>query len=89
MAIWAGAVLVKAECHHVLTVPDIYTDEIYVPFKPDCSDLATVVREVLGNIEPYQQRSHTGRELFQEWDGEKHIDHFCNMVRQVTQNHQE
>ena len=76
--IWSGGVLVKADCSFMQTFPNIYTDEYCTFFNPDCSDLESVLSDVLDNYEFYHKRTLDARRMFQEYNNEDvFVNHFC------------
>lgn len=68
-AIYSGCVLLKPDSNHMLSVPDIYKPDFYVPFKPDCSDLAEKVQMILDDWPKYHEMRVRAREtILAEWD---------------------
>jgi hypothetical protein len=54
-AILNGALLIKPDSSCIVSYPNIYTDEFYVPCAINFSDLESIIDEVLNNWKDYEE----------------------------------
>lgn len=79
-AMYSGCILIKPNTHHVLMDPNIYTDEHYVPCKPDFSDLEEVITNVLENYDKYLNMRIKNREFLMSLNPEKCAEKFWKTI---------
>ena len=76
-------VLLKPDSSFLKTIPNIYIDTYYTPFKTDLSDLESIINQVLNNYEVYSKKSHEANTLLEEFTIKHYIDHFCENIQEV------
>jgi hypothetical protein len=76
-ALLSDAVLIKPDCSHMITEPNIYTKDICTFFSPTCNDLKTTIDTVMNDLPTYQIKSRRGFKLLTNFN-EMSIVNMCS-----------
>ena len=83
-AIYCGALLIKPDCSHVETWPDIYQEnKTYISCKPDYSDLNEIIQRVLANYDDYTEIRKNARSMLMNTNRHLLLDYMCNKIKDI------
>ena len=63
----SGSLLMKPYMDHMLTWPNFYTEDTYVPFRWDLEDLSKKIEYVLDNYKDFIQLAQNGQEVYRHY----------------------
>ena len=63
----SGSLLMKPNMDHMLTWPNFYTKDTYIPFRWDLGDLSEKIEYILKNYEDFIQFAHNGQEVYRHY----------------------